>query len=221
MNSIMETVCGVCISVQESTKQGISFRKLLNNIRKEFLNSGLEIKITTTKDKHLAEEVFYANGYYDAEDDKNGDCPIELIITHNFPKDTVWYPELSKNLLIQVFDTVVHELKHRRQYRKRNYKHGIGHTDTHRAYLSDPDEIDAYAISIAIELSRSLGRNRSLRFLHNIDLLSRFKLNENFVSPSLSMYKGELTEPNNKVIKKLVKKVYVRLQKLDADVVFM
>jgi len=44
------------------------------------------------------------------EDDKNQECPIELYITHNFEKDHVWYPEHSTHLLIQIYDTMTHEL---------------------------------------------------------------------------------------------------------------
>lgn len=221
MNSLMETICAICNTIRTSTKSGLSFRKLLNTVRKEFRVQDIELKIVTVRDSNLNPEVFYANGYYDPEDDKNQECCIELVITHNFPKDHVWYPEHSTELLIQIFDTVVHELKHQRQYRKRKFKVGVLRDDNHKEYLSDPDEIDAYSISIAIELSRSLGKTRALRYLQNVDTLSRFKLRHNFVSPSLSMYYGEFNNPNHPVIIRLTKKVYVRLKKIDTDHIFM
>jgi len=216
MNSIMETVCAVCNDIRLRTTQGMSFQKLMNAIRREFKLRGLELKLSSVRDKTLLQEVFYANGYYDPEDDKDQECPFEVIITHNFPKDHVWYPEHATLLLIQIFDTVVHELKHQRQYRKRKYKTFVERDDSHEEYLADPDEIDAYSISIAIELCRSLGRIRALRYLNNIEKISRFKLHGQFVSPSLSMY-----SVHKPLLKRLSKKVYVRLKKIDTDFIFM
>jgi len=221
MNSIMELVCAICNKVRSSTKQGLSFPKLMNQVRREFKSSNIDIKLTTTRDKTLNEDCVYVNGYYDPEDDKEHECAIELIIVHNFPKDLVWYPTHSTLILTQIFDTVVHELRHQRQYRKRKFKVGPERGQGHKEYLADPDEVDAYSISIATELVRSLGRTRALRYLHNIDTLSRFKLNKQFVSPCLGMYVGEFSNPRNPIIKKLTKKIYIRLKKIDTDVVFL
>jgi len=221
MNSIMELVCAICNKVRSSTKQGLSFPKLMNQVRREFKSSNIDKKLTTTRDKTLNEDCVYVNGYYDPEDDKEHECAIELIIVHNFPKDLVWYPTHSTLILTQIFDTVVHELRHQRQYRKRKFKVGPERGQGHKEYLADPDEVDAYSISIATELVRSLGRTRALRYLHNIDTLSRFKLNKQFVSPCLGMYVGEFSNPRNPIIKKLTKKIYIRLKKIDTDVVFL
>jgi hypothetical protein len=217
----MEIVCTICNTIRASTKTGLNFQKLLNQVRRQFRLNGIELKVTTKRDKYLLPDVFYANGYYDPIDDEDGDCSIELIITHNFPKDHIWYPEHSTQLLVQIFDTVVHELRHQRQYRKRKYRLGVDRGPGHKEYLADPDEIDAYSVSIAIELCRNLGSIRALRYLHNIETLSRFKIKDQFVSPSLSMYKGEFSNQNDPIMRKLTKKVYVRLKKVDIDHVFM
>ena len=217
----METVCAICVNVKSSAKSGLTFQKLLTQVRRQFKLHDIYLKIKTTRDKHLDSTVFYANGFYDPEDDKNGDVAIELNLIHNFPKDHVWYSEHAKDILVQIFDTVVHELRHQRQYRKRKFRVGFDRGTEHREYLADPDEIDAYSISIATELIRSLGKARALRYLHNIDTLCRFKMGEHYVSPSLSMYRGEFPNQNDPVIRSLTKKVYVRLQKVDTDNVFM
>lgn len=221
MNTLMETVNEVCNKVRLSTKTGVSFQKMISTARREFKLHDIPLKIYTKKDKHLAPEVFYATGYYDPVNDSEGDCPIELILTHNFPSDNIWFPTHATQVLVQIFDTVVHELKHQRQYKRRNYEPGFERESDHKQYLSDPDEIDAYAISIATELCRSLGRARALKYLSNSATLSKFKLAGSYVSPSLSMYKGEFPNPNDPIIRALMKKVYVRLKKLDTDVIFM
>lgn len=220
MNSIMETIYAICMSILDSTKSGISFPKLVNKIRREFKNNYLEIKVTTIRDKYLNDEIFYANGYYDPTDDEEGERCIELVITHNFTKDRIWYSDAVKQLLIQVFDTVVHELRHQRQYRKRHFKMGKDRGTGYKDYLADPEEIDAYSISIAIELCRSLGKTRALRYLHNVDKLSRFKINNNFVSTALAAYRAEFPNSNDPIVKELSKKIYVRLKKIDTDYIF-
>jgi len=216
----METIYTICNAILDSTKSGISFQKLLYKIRREFRLNHIEIKVTSIRDKTLNDEIFYANGYYDPEDDREGERCIELVITHNFYKDQIWYSDHVKQLLIQVFDTVVHELRHQRQYRKRHFKMGASRGTGYNDYLADPEEIDAYSISIAIELCRSLGKTRALRYLHNVNKLSRFKINNNYVSTCLAAYLAEFPNPNDQIIKELSKKVYIRLKKIDTDYVF-
>lgn len=216
----MEMIFAICMSILDGTKSGVSFQKLMNAIRREFRKHCLEIKVTTIRDKTLNDEIFYANGYYDPEDDREGERCIELVVTHNFDKDKIWYPDQVRQLLIQVFDTVVHELKHQRQYRKRQFKMGASRGTGYNDYLADPEEIDAYSISIAIELCRSMGKTRALRHLHNVDKLSRYKIKNNFVSPCLTSYLGEFPDPNHPVIRELTKRVYVRLKKIDTDYIF-
>ena len=216
----METIFAICMSILDGTKSGISFQKLMYKIRREFKNHYLEIKLTTVRDNTLNDEIFYANGYYDPADDEQDDRCIELIITHNFVKDRLWYSDAVKQLLIQVFDTVVHELRHQRQYRRRHFKLGTDRGTGYKDYLADPEEIDAYSISIAMELCRSMGKTRSLRHLHNVDKLSRYKIKNNFVSPCLTSYLAEFPDVNDPIIRELSKKVYVRLKKIDTDYIF-
>lgn len=216
----METIFAICMSILDGTKSGVSFQKLTHKIRREFKNHQLDIKLTTVRDKSLNDEIFYANGYYDPTDDEEGDRCIELVITHNFIKDRLWYSDAVKQLLIQVFDTVVHELRHQRQYRRRHFKMGAERGTGYKDYLADPEEIDAYSISIAIELCRSMGKARALRHLHNIDRLSRYKIKNNFVSPCLTSYISEFPNLNDPIIRELTKKIYVRLKKIDTDYIF-
>jgi hypothetical protein len=95
----METIYTICNAILDSTKSGISFQKLLYKIRREFKLNHIEIKVTSIRDKTLNDEIFYANGYYDPEDDREGERCIELVITHNFYKDQIWYADHVKQLL--------------------------------------------------------------------------------------------------------------------------
>ena len=221
MNSLMEAVCIVCTHVRNKTKQGISFHNLLTKIRREFREHSIDLKIKSQRKKNLHSEEFYVNAYYDATDDQNRDTAIEVIVYHNFDKNIVWDRQHVTDLLIQVFDAVVHEFKHQRQSRKRYYEIFWHNSYETHLYLSDPDEVDAYAMSIAIELCRVLGKVRALRYMSKFTSLSRLKIRDCYVSPSLFVYVKNFENLNNPVLKTLAKKVYVRLQKVDTDCIFL
>lgn len=221
MNSLMETVCTVCNHVRDKTKQGISFHNLLTTIRREFREHNIDLKVRSLRKKNLLSEEFYVNAYYDAVDDANSDTAIEVVIYHNFDRTIVWDRPHVTDLLTQVFDAVVHEFKHQRQSRKRHYEVFWQESRLTHLYLSDPDEVDAYALSIAIELCRVLGKNRALRYMPKFTSLSRLKIRNYLVSPSLFVYVKSFETLDNAVLKTLAKKVYIRVQKVDTDHIFL
>lgn len=222
MNSIMETVCLICTQARDKSKKGVSFQSLLTIIRREFRIAGLDVKIKSERKKYLGVEEFYVNAYYDAEEDLDRATPIEVVILHNFDADATWERRQITDLLVQVFDAVVHEYKHQRQSRKRKHVTYIPHVrQPYDEYLQDPDEIDAYALSIAIELCRTLGKHRALRHMSRLTTLARFKVNERYVSPNLNAYVAHFEKPISPLLRRLAKKVYVRLMKVDTDHIFM
>ena len=222
MNSIMETVCLICTQARDKSKKGVSFQSLLTIIRREFRIAGLDVKIKSERKKYLGVEEFYVNAYYDAEEDLDRETPIEVVILHNFDVDDVWEQRQITDLLVQIFDAVVHEYKHQRQSRKRKHVTYTPHVkQPYDEYLQDPDEIDAYALSIAIELARTLGKHRALRHMSRLTTLARFKVNERYVSPNLNAYVAHFEKPISPLLRRLAKKVYVRLMKVDTDHIFM
>lgn len=223
MNSVMESVCGICNRIRSKTTTGACFQTLLKEIRKEFRKSDIDVKIKSSSKKFLSQEEFYVNAYYDSEDDKDQETPIEVIIYHNFNKQIVWDRKQITDLLIQIFDAVVHEVKHQRQSRKRKHVQYWDHHDAgyhYREYLQDPDEIDAYAFSIAIELCRSLGKHRALRYMPKFTALARLKINDQYASTNLNAYVSHFEKPISPLLRLLAKKIYVRLKKIDTDYVF-
>lgn len=224
MNSILETVCAVCSNVRIKSKQGLSFQKLLVTIRKEFKEYNLDITVRSNRKKFLNREEFYVNAYYDADEDKHNETPIEVILYHNFDKQVVWDNVHVTELLIEIFDAVIHEYKHQRQSRKRKhntYWERIDGRHRYSTYLSDPDEIDAYSLSIAVELCRTLGKHRALRYLPRLTALSRIKVQGRYVSSNLNAYIAHFDKPVSPLLRRLAKKIYIRIQKLDTDFIFM
>ena len=222
MNSILEQVNSVCNLIRKSCGYPISFKTLLSKTRRIFKSKDFDLVIKTKRQKFLTQEEFYVNAYYDAEDDESNETPIEVLVFHNFDDTMLWDRKQVTDLLIQLFDAVVHELRHQRQSRSRNYVVYSEHEQEpfHR-YLADPDEVDAYAISIAIELCRNLGKYRALRYMGKLSSLSRFKLQKQYVSPNLNAYISHFGSTDNELIQRLAKKVYIRLKKIDTDYIFV
>lgn len=224
MNNVMETVSGVCNKVRNVSKQRLTFHKLLVVLRKEFKAQGFDLKIKSSRDKTLDGNIFFVNAYYDPEDDRHHDTAIEVVVHHNFDRTDEWELGEVTGFLTQIFDAVVHEFKHQRQSRKRKYKvfwHHSNASSDYAEYLQDPDEVDAYAFSIAIELCRTLGKYRALRYMAKFSSLGRLKFNGQYVSPNLNSYLTTLGDLSNPIIKKLAKKVYIRILKVDTDAIFL
>ena len=218
----METVSTVCNQVRIKSKHGSSFQKLIVALRREFRIANFDLKIKSTRDKTLGTEEFYVNAYYDAEEDQNNETPIEVVVHHNFDNEVIWDSTQTTEFLIQIFDATVHEFKHQRQSVKRKYQVFSDYIKKpYKDYLEEDDEIDAYAFSIAVELCRSLGKYRALRYMHKMSALAKLKFNGKYVSPCLASYFGQFGDLTNPIIRRITKKVYVRLQKIDTDAVFV
>ena len=222
MNSILEQVNSVCTVIRNSIKYPTTFKILLSKTRKVFKSKNFDLKIKTKRQTFLNHEEFYVNAYYDADDDKHNETPIEVLVYHNFDKNEIWDTKQTSELLVQIFDAVIHEYRHQRQSRSRKYLTFSQHPQTpYKEYLLDPDELDAYALSIAIELCRNLGKFRALRYMQRLSYLSKFKIQNKFVSPNLNAYVQHFGGVEHPVIKRLTKKVYIRLKKIDTDYVFV
>lgn len=222
MNSILEQTNSVCVSVRRGCEFPTTFKKLLTKVRKEFKQRDFDLDIKTKRQKFLNTEEFYVNAYYDAENDRTNETPIEVIIFHNFDSDSLWDHKQVTDVLIQIFDAVVHEHRHQRQSRKRKYKTYKEHQEEpYVTYLADPDELDAYALSIAIELCRNLGKYRALNYMNKFSSLSKFKIQNQLVSPSLNAYVSHFGNIGDGLVKRLAKKVYVRIKKIDTDYIFV
>lgn len=201
---------------------GVTLRSLLGKIRTSFKSFDFDIVLKTRRMVSLSENEFYVNAYYDQEADKHNEIAIEVHILHNINStNTFEFSQLSQ-FVVQVYDAVVHELRHRHQSHQRRYKlnpHVVDYNCSY-SYLSDPDEIDAYSLSIAIELIRNLGKERAMAYLHRASRLAKIRPKGLFASPTLFAYFDEFGGTTDPVIRKLVKKVYLNLEQLDKSAIF-
>lgn len=219
MNEDLSLVRTLCTGIMAKTENGGKFKNLIAHIRKGFRS--LDLKIKTKRIDNLEPNEFYVNAYYDADDDANGFCPIEVIILHNIDLDNYFEHSQAGQLVVHLYDAIVHELRHQYQSRCRNYltlNHGS--TDDQQTYLSDPDEIDAYALSISIELIRNLGRTRSIQYLHRASRLAMIRPKGLYASPNLFAYFEAFKKIEHPVIRKLIRKVFLNLETLDKSAIF-
>lgn len=122
---------------------------------------GRKFRVTVLHAKALEVELseLNINANYDPDLDELGKPSIELIIVTN-PNDNEFI--LDKPLwdlfVTRLADSLAHELIHMDQSRTRDFipvEHKVYRKsclDENLAYLSDPDEVDAYAYNIATEL---------------------------------------------------------------------
>jgi hypothetical protein len=219
MNSILERVNTVCHSVRDTNLDPISFKKLVGQTRRMFKEHDLDLTIKTKKENTLDTSEFYVMAYYDAEDDFNNETPIEVIVHHRFADTDKFSSNQITDFLIQIYDAVVHEFRHRQQSVKRNYQTYSDHDQSpYRQYLKDPDELDAYAFSIAIELTRTIGIYRAKRNLGKMRVLAKMRHGSNLVSVNLHAYVSHFGV--TKLTRRLAKKIYKHLDSVDSRHVF-
>lgn len=219
MNSAIERVNQVCQNVRKSYTSA-TFRKLLAATRKEFKHNSIDLAIRPLKDKMLEHDQFYIMAYYDPEDDFNNETAIEVVVYHNFVADMVFQHNQITDFLVQIFDAVVHELRHQVQSSQRYFETYKEHAhEPFSKYLADSDEVDAYAVSIAVELLRMMPADRAKRNMVRMTVLGRMKRNNMLVSANLNSYVAHFK--NNALLKKLAKKVYKHLETLDRQHIFV
>jgi pyrimidine operon attenuation protein/uracil phosphoribosyltransferase len=150
------------------------------------------------------------NAFYDPERDEQQKPSIELILVTN-PNDShlILDDDLWNLFVNRLADSLAHELIHMFQARSRNFlfvehrQHRTIALDENLVYLSDPDEIDAYAYNIATELRE---HPNPLSKLINPAAVS--------VNDSINLWayiQAFSKDIKNPVVKRLLKKVYKNL----------
>jgi hypothetical protein len=220
MNALLERVYLVCETVRIRQVGSISFKKLIGTTRKTFKDHNFDLLIKTKKEKSLNDAHFYVMAYYDADEDFNQETPIEVYVHHNFDDAVKFQSNQITEFLIQIYDAVVHELRHQQQSRQRNFGIFSDHSqEPYSKYLADPDELDAYAVSIAIELLRAMPISRAKLYMTRLGTLSKMRRHGAPVSPNLQAYFAYFGK--NPLMKRLSKKVYKHLELIDKRYIFL
>lgn len=220
MNSVLEQVNTVCKNVRKSSLTPTSFKKLVGATRREFKEADIDLVLKTKKDSSLEKSGFYVMAYYDPDDDFNNETSIEVVVHHHFEDLDRFQPNQITDFLIQIFDAVVHEIRHQHQSRKRNYETFSEHIqEPYAAYLADPDELDAYAFSIAVEILRVMPKAKAKIYMTRMHILAKMRIGPMYVSTNLHAYVGHFK--NNPILKTLAKKVYKHIEAIDKTEIFV
>lgn len=105
---------------------------------------------------------FTIGAEYSPDNDEQGKKPFLLNFLINYPRSTRWEitDKIVYHLALELVEVLTHEYQHLEQYRARkfkilnhNYPSKLSLSTERREeqnYLSNPDEIDAYAMNIAV-----------------------------------------------------------------------
>ena len=126
-----------------------------------------DVRLFTRRDCKVELGQVCVHGLYDPHDDQAGDACIEISLVYNSSQQhLVLDPSQWQRLCFETAECIGHELVHRAQYRKRRYRAGREYCSQEldstkkqeQQYLGSADEIEAYAFSIAAELSAMYGK---------------------------------------------------------------
>ena len=133
------------------------FHRLLGNHIKHMI----PIKMKKLSDSKVQKNCVWIGGTYYSHLDEENLRPIELVVVYKNKNDPITIT--NKNFIrtcVTISHTIMHEIIHMRQYRRREFKELPAYNSTaqrtrqreEQIYLGCSDEIDAYGYNIACEL---------------------------------------------------------------------
>lgn len=155
----------------------------------------------------------WVGGLYDGRIDKKNSKAITLSLHFSKKSNTIKINKSNFRRLAAVFaDTLLHEIIHTRQYRRRDFKNIPGYLSTAESrrqqneqnYLGHPDEIDAYSFNIACQLLDQFHDNQKKIIKYLNSDLSKKKKNDNAFISYLRAFDHD---HDHIVIKRLKKKI--------------
>lgn len=144
----------------EVCDQAIDVSKLHSKISKH-IKKQIPIKISKNRNPKVDENWVWAGGTYFSDLDREKKQCIELVLVYNLFQEKITLPKRRfRRLCYTMADTILHEIMHMRQYRRRKFKDLPDYASTaareekrdEQSYLGNSDEIDAYSFNIACEL---------------------------------------------------------------------
>lgn len=185
----------------------------IHSILANCVKSNYPIRVRKLYSNHVEKGVIYIGGMYFSDLDKTKKKCIEIQFFYNNPKDSIFIDSKRLKRLGTCFaDTLLHEIIHMRQFRRRNFKFLPEYASnaekteqrSEQSYLGSSDEIDAYGFNIACELLEKFNGNQQkiVKYLDQNQKYKKLKYN------SWRMYlKAFDHNHNHEIIKRLKKKV--------------
>jgi hypothetical protein len=205
------------ISIIWNLKDQLSRKKLtvfeFHRLISQTLKSVLPIKVRKFYTKEIPKGIIYIGGSYFSDLDETKKIPICLDFFYNKKKDTyILDTRRIKSICTSIADTILHEIIHMRQYRRRNFKFLPDYASTadktdkrqEQSYLGNSDEIDAYSFNIACELLDKFNGNQK-------KIVTYLDQNQKYKKRKFNGWRMYLLafdhDHNHKIIKRVKKKV--------------
>ncbi len=144
----------------EVCDQKISIHSLHTKISKH-IKKQIPVRVNKKRDSKVDPGWVWVGGtYYSDKDQEKKQC-IELDLVYElFDEKTILTKRRYQRVCYTLADTLLHEIMHMRQYRRRKFKNLPDYASTaaraekrqEQEYLGNSDEIDAYSFNIACEL---------------------------------------------------------------------
>lgn len=193
--------------------KSLSPTKFADKIRSIFKFFKIPVKVRSTYKLETDKDTVWVGGLYDGVADKKGKTAITISLQfHQQGMPVKIKSNAFRRMCYSVADTLMHEIIHMRQYRRRNFKDIPGYESTaslakkrnEQIYLGHDDEIDAYSFNIACQLMDRFNRDvKKIANYLNKDLNDR-----RFKKDAYRMYLDTFDhDHSHRVIKKLKKKV--------------
>lgn len=173
----------------------------------------IPVNIVSAYHKQTTRSWIWVGGLYYSYKDRRGKKSITLRLQYN-PEDR--YIKLNhkkfRRICVSIADTILHEIIHMRQYRRRCFKTIPGYESfaesskkrLEQTYLGHYDEIDAYSFNIACMLRDKFKSDYKKIVTYLSSDLSDNRLKNNSYLLYLKTFDHDHTHP---VIKKLKKKI--------------
>jgi hypothetical protein len=193
--------------------QALSPTAFSSRIREILRFFKIPVKVRSCYNTDTDKTSVWVGGLYDSMLDQKNATSITLCIQYNSPDVIIRAnKKLFRKVCFAVADTLLHEIIHMRQYRRRGYKDIPGYDSSaelarkrnEQTYLGHNDEIDAYSFNIACQLLDRFRRNeKSIINYLNSDLSDKRLKRDGF-----KMYLDAFDHNHShRVIRKLKKKV--------------
>lgn len=187
------------------------FHKILSN----HLKKHIPVRVKKSFNYLVEENTVWIGGTYYSDYDMDKNKCIEIIFEYNILSDKICISTHNyKRVCRAVADTLLHEIIHMRQYRRRKFKSLPDYASNadkislrkEQSYLGCSDEIDAYGFNIACELYDKFDG----KFNKIINYLNENQKGKNRRSNSWRIYLKAFQHDHSHPIIKRVKKKVVR-----------
>ena len=205
-----EQVREICSFLEPKVLNQVFLADDLVDLVGHFIARKFRVSVLHAKALEVEPTELNINANYDPDRDEIGKSSIELIIVTNPNDDQFILDKPLWDLFVnRLADSLAHELIHMHQSRTRDFipvehkVHRKAYIDENLVYLSDPDEVDAYAYNIATELRE---HPNPFRIFNNPAAVS--------VNDSVNLWayvQAFNKDIKNPTMKKLLKKVYKHL----------